>query len=146
MLPLILALAAGGCTPSVSEPTESSSTPQPTQPPEPTIVGEPLPGSFYLISEPPRAPYSVTIRIDHVDGPSGRFEQFEAGDVIAMTWSTLPLPQVKWIEVNGEDCQGTFGIQARVETDLRLDLTDDICRVEVLGSHPEGAPHYRSDE
>ncbi len=115
----------------------------PTQPP---IHGEPLPGSFYLTSDPPRAPYVLTIRVDHVDGPSGRNAQFDEGDAIVVNWSTLPLPHEKWIEINGRDCEGTFGIQARIETDLLLILTDDACRVEVLGSHPEGGPHAEEPE
>jgi hypothetical protein len=53
---------------------------------------------------------------------------------------------VKWIEVNGHDCEGTFGIQARIETDLLLILTDDACRTEVLGTHPEGGPHQQPIE
>ncbi len=49
---------------------------------------------------------------------------------IVVNWSTLPLPHEKQIGVNGVDCEGMFGIQARIETDLLLILTDDACRVE----------------
>ena len=131
MLALLLALASIGC---VARP------PQPTEPP---IQGEPLPGSFHLTSDPPLAPYALTIRIDHVDGPSGRNAEFEEGDAVVVDWSTLPLPRVKWIDVNGHDCEGTFEIQARFEIDLLLTLTNDACMVEVLGTHPEGGPHHQ---
>lgn len=114
--------------------------------PNPTIVGEPLPGSFYLTSDPPLAPYALTIRIAQVGGVSGRSEQFEEGDEVLVNWSDLPLPEEKWIDVNGQKCEGTFGIEARIETDLLLVLTDDGCRVEVLGSHPEGGSQHRPGE
>lgn len=66
--------------------------------------------------------------------------------MIILQWSTLPLPEQKWIEINGQDCEGTFGIQERIETDLLLSLTDDGCRIEVLGSHPEGGSHAEAPE
>jgi hypothetical protein len=113
-----------------------------TEPP----VHSALPGSFYLTSDPPLAPNRLTIREDDIGGPSRRTAQFDEGDTIVVKWSTLPLPPEKWIEVNGEDCEGTFGIQARIETDLLLILTDDACRVELLGSHPEGGPHHSPGE
>lgn len=130
-LSLLLALVSIGCT---SEPTD------------PPIHGDPLPGSFYLTSDPPLAPYAVTIRSAHLGGVSGRFAQFEAGKEVVVNWSDLPLPEEKWIEVNGRNCEGTFGMEERIETDLLLVLTDDTCRVEVLGSHPEGGPHRRPGE
>lgn len=132
LLPLLVVLTFIGCT---ARPT------QPPQPTEPPIVGDPLPGSFYMTSDPPLAPHPLSIRIDDIGGPSGRSQQFEEGDVVVVNWSTLPLPGVKWIQINGKDCDGTFGIQARFETDLLLILTEDVCHVEVLGSHPEGGPH-----
>lgn len=149
LLPLLLALVSIGCTSEPTDPTDPPATPPSTQPTEstgPPIHGEPLPGSFYLTSDPPFAPYALTIRVDHIDGPSGRNEQFDEGDEVVVAWSTLPLPYPKWIEINGQDCEGTFGIQARIETDLLLILTDDACRVEVLGSHPEGGAHWQPDE
>jgi len=105
--------------------------------PEPTSVGEPLPGSFHLTSVPKLAPYALTIRIDDIGGPSGRTAEFQSGDEIVMDWSTLPLPEDKWLEVNGQDCGGTFTIQQRVVTVLTLNLSDSGCRVDVVGSHPE---------
>lgn len=142
---LLLALLSIGCTSQSSEPTDPPATPpssQPVEPTEPPIHGEPLPGSFYLTSDPPLAPHRLTIREDDIGGPSRRSAQFDEGDAIVVNWSTLPLPDEKWIEVNGQDCEGTFGIRARFETDLSLVLTDDGCRVQVLGSHPEGGPHH----
>ncbi len=127
---LLLALISFGCT---------------AGPTDPPIHGEPLPGSFYLTSDRP-ALYPFTIRVEESGGPSGRNAQFEEGDSIVVNWSTLPLPEQKWIEINGQDCEGTFGIQARIETDLLLRLTGDGCRVEVLGSHPEGGPHHQLGE
>jgi hypothetical protein len=124
------ALAVVGCT---IYPPEST---------EPPIVGEPDPGSFHLTSDPPLAPYALTIRIDEAGGPSRRTAEFAEGGEVVVDWSTLPLPPAKWIEVNGQDCVGTFAIQARFETDLLLTLTDDVCRVEVLGTHLEGGPHH----
>ena len=35
---------------------------------------------------------------------------------------------------------------ARIETDLLLSLTDDGCRIEVLGSHAEGGSHAEEPE
>ncbi len=116
---------------------------QPNVSPEPTLVGEPLPGSFHLTSDPRLAPYALTIRIDEAGGPSLRTAEFAQGDEVVVDWSTLPLPLAKWIEVNGQDCEGTFAIQERIETDLLLILMDDICRVEVLGMHLEGGPHHQ---
>lgn len=148
-LPLLLALVATGCTSQSSQPTDPPATPpssQPVEPTEPPIHGEPLPGSFYLTSDPPLAPYALSIRVDDIGGPSGRSAQVDAGDAIVVNWSTLPLPDEQWIEVNGQDCEGTFGIQARFETDLLLTLTDDACRVQLLGSHPEGGPHNQPGE
>lgn len=128
LLPLLLALVSIACT-----------------------VGSALPGSYYLTSDPPLAPYRLSIReddvgVDDVSGPHRRTATFEAGQEVVLDWSTLPLPQQKWIEVNGQDCEGRFDIQARVQTDLLLILTDDVCRIEVLGLHPEGAPHHTPGE
>ena len=110
-------------------------------PTDPPIIGDPLPGSFYLTSDRP-APYPFTIR-----GETGtRNAQFDEGDSIVVNWSDLPLPDQKRIEINGQLCEGTFEIQARIETDLLLSLTDDGCRVELLGSHPEGGPHAEEPE
>lgn len=131
VLPLLLALLSPGCL---------------SQPPEPTLLGEPDPGSFHLTAEPPLAPYFLSIRADEAGGPSRRNAQFDGGDQVVVDWSTLPLPQVKWIEVNGRDCEGTFGIKERAETDLLLILAGDVCRVEVLGTHPEGGPHHEPGE
>ena len=126
---LLLALACMGCAAASSGPTQ------------PPIVGDPLPGSFYLTADRP-APYPFTIRWE----VGSRSAQFDEGDSIVVNWSTLPLPDQKRIEINGQLCEGTFGIQARIETDLLLSLTDDGCRIEVLGSHPEGGPHAEEPE
>ena len=56
-------------------------------------------------------------------GGKARAAKLDEGEVIVLKWSTLPLPDQKWIEINGQDCEGTFGIQARIETDLLLSLT-----------------------
>lgn len=148
VLPLLVALVSIGClSPTLSpEPTQTSGSSPSTQPTEPPLIGDPLPGSFHLTSDPPRAPYPVTIRIDHGGGPSRRNAQFEEGDEVVVDWSTLPLPEAKRIEVNGQDCEGTFGIHERLETDLLLILTDDGCQVEDLGSHPEGGSHWHPVE
>ncbi len=47
--------------------------------PEPTLVGEPLPGSFHLTSDPRLAPYALTIRTDEAGGPSLRTAEFAGG-------------------------------------------------------------------
>jgi len=140
VVPLLLAAIFIGCTP---QPTQLA---EPTVPAEPTMHGETLRGSFHLTSDPPLAPYPVTIRIDDVGGPSGRSAEFEEGEPVIVDWSTLPFPQVKWIEVNGQDCEGTFGIQARFEVDLLLAFTDDACRVQILGVHLEGGAHVQPGE
>ena len=129
---LLLALISTGCA-LVSD--------RPTQPAEPPLAAEPLPGTFRLTSDRRRAPYRLIIRIDEAGGPSGRTAEFASGDEVLVHWSTLPLPDEKWIEVNGRDCEGTFGIQARIETDLLLVLSDGGCRIEILGIHPEGEIH-----
>jgi hypothetical protein len=136
LLPLLLGLASIGC---VHTPTV------PPVPPEPTQAAEPLPGAFHLTSAPESAPYPLTVRIDDIGGPSRRAAEFEEGDQVVVDWSTLPLPPAKWIEVNGNDCEGTFGIRPRSETDLLLILADDGCRVQVLGVHAEGASHLQPD-
>lgn len=123
---VVLALGFIGCMP---------------RPPEPTLIGDPLPVRFHLTSVPPRAPRPLTIREDGTGGPSGHSEQFEVGDEIVVDWVTLPFPPGKWIEINGQDCEGTFDLRERFETDLLLILTDSVCRVQVLGSHPEGGSH-----
>ncbi len=110
---LLLALVSSGCS------TGSA---------EPSIVGEPLPGSFYLTSDRPAA-YPLTIRWE----TGTRSAQFDEGDSIVLNWSTLPLPEQKRIDINGQLCEGTFTIEARIETDLLLSLKDDGCRVDVLG-------------
>jgi|SRR5215213_2284595 len=104
---------------------------------QPQIVGEPLPGSFHLTTVPALAPFPMTVRIDYSGGPSGRSAEFEAGDEVVIDWSTLPLPEEKWIEVNGEDCRGKFSIRERVVTVLRMSVWESGCSVEVVGSHPE---------
>lgn len=88
------------------------------QPPEPTLIGEPSPGSFHLTSDPTLAPYQLAVRIEDAAGPSGRKAEFDSGDEVVVDWTTLPIPEVKWIEVNGQDCRGTFEIHAGLETDL----------------------------
>ncbi len=132
---LLLALISFGCGAGPTEPTELTDAP----------IAGPLPGSLYLTSDRP-APYPFTIRVEESGGRSGRNAQFEEGEVIVLQWSTLPLPPEKWIEINGQLCEGTFVIQVRFETDLLLSLTDDGCRIEVLGSHPEGGPHAEEPE
>jgi hypothetical protein len=128
---LLLALISFGCGAGPAEPTD------------PPIVGDPLPGSFYLTSDQP-APYPLTIRQE----AGTRSAQFDEGDSIVVNWSDLPLPPQKRIEINGQHCEGTFDIQARIETetDLLLSLTDNGCRIEVLGSHPEGGSHAEEPE
>ena len=141
VLTLLLAVVAGGCAAQRTEPTKPAG---PTVLAEPTQVGEPLPGSFHLTSDPPLAPYPLSIRIDDIGGPSGRSAEFEGGDEVVVDWSTLP--ELKWIEVNGQDCDGTFRIQARFEVDLLLTLTDDGCNVQILGVHLEGGAHVQPRE
>jgi hypothetical protein len=121
----VLALLSIGCT---------------ARPTEPPIVGEPLPGSIHLTAIPPRAPRPLSLRVETIGGP-GISVEIEERDEIVADWGALPLPEEKWIEVNGQDCEGTFGVRERFETDLLLVLTDDACRVQVLGVHPEGGSH-----
>jgi hypothetical protein len=130
---LLLAALGGGCS------FLATASPKP----EPTLSVDPLPGSFHLSIDPQPAPYRVLIRVDDEGGPSGRTAAFEAGQPVALVWSTLPLPAERWIDVNGRDCVGTFSVEERVETDLVLELTGDGCRITVVGSHPEGAVQHR---
>lgn len=60
---------------------------------------------------------------------------------LSSTARTSRCLEQKRLDINGRLCEGTFTIQARVETDLLLSLTDDGCRIEVLGSHREGDAH-----
>lgn len=104
----------------------------------PPVIGDPLPGSVHLVSNPPLAPYAVTLRVDEAGEPGGRIATFDAGDEIVVTWSTLPLPTDKWIEINGQDCEGTFEIRERFQTDVLLVLLPDgSCRIEARGMQPE---------
>jgi hypothetical protein len=81
----------------------------------------------------------VTIRWLNGGSVSGVYHEFARGEAILIVSSTLP--GTEGVEVNGQACQGLYTIEARVETDLLLHLDDGSCRVEVLGSHPEGAVH-----
>ena len=137
LLLAIVVLLLVGCAAQPVEPPTA-----PAESTEPTMVGEPLPGSFHMTSDPPQAPYAMTIRLDDIGGPSRRTAEFAEGGEVVVDWSTLPLPPAKWIEVNGQDCEGTFTVQARFETDLLLILIDDTCRVEVIGTHIEDGPHH----
>lgn len=131
-VPCLLALALMGCVPG--------------RPTEPTTPGDALPGSFYLTSEPTVAPNPLVIRLNDSAGPYPRNEEFEQGDEVTFHWSTLPLPSPKWIEVNGTKCDGTFTIEARVETDILLNLSGDVCSIAIVGSHPEGTVHLWPDD
>ncbi len=135
-LAILIALTSVGC---VATPSQTPTT-------EPPPQGEPLPGAFHLTSNPPLAPYAMTIRINYVGGPSGRSAEFKEGEAIVIDWSTLPLPLEKRININGSDCDGAFEVQSRFETDLGLTLTDKTCRIQVLGMHPEGAIDHQSSE
>jgi len=125
LLLLVVALVSMGCMP---------------RPPEPTISGQPLHGLIHLTSIPPHAPRLLSLRVDRIGGP-GISVEIEEGEEVVADWFDLPLPEVKWIEVNGQDCEGTFGVRERFETDLLLILTDDACRVQFLGAHPRAEPH-----
>jgi hypothetical protein len=107
----------------------------------PTQHGEPLPGSYHLISDPTLAPYDIVIREADSGGSHSLSEHFSQGQKVELTWSTLPLPSPKWIQVNGQNCEGSFTIEPRVETDLLLLLTTDSCQLQVLAKHPEGTGH-----
>jgi hypothetical protein len=139
-----VSIAAGRVT-SLDATLEEDTSPsvEPMVTAEPTLSEAiPAPGSFYLRSEPREAPYAMTIRIDPVGGPSGRSAEFAEGDWIVLEWSDLPLPEDKWLDINGVDCEGTFGIESRFDTDLLLTFTEEGCHVEVLGMHPEDGPHH----
>ena len=114
---------------------------QPTQS-EPSSVGEQLPGSVHVESDPAQAPRPVEIQ--HVWGGdvSRRSHQFSQGQTISYVASTLP-GQVGLV-LNGTTCAGQFGITASTETDVLLILEGEACSVEVLGSHPETVPHVDS--
>lgn len=143
---VMLAIVSMGCVSEPNQPTQPIGPTQPVESSEPPLIGDQLPGSFHMTSSPSRAPYPLTIRIDHMGGPSRRSAEFEEGVPVIVDWSTLPFPQVKWIEVNGQDCNGTFWIQARFEVDLLLTFTDDDCSVRILGVHPEGGSHIEPAE
>jgi hypothetical protein len=110
-----------------------------SSPVEPSVVGEPLPGSIHLVSDPAKAPYLVTIRLDDVGGPAHVSDKFAPGETIVVDRSTLPGEM--WIRVNDRDCEGRFSIDARVQIDMLLHFDGARCTVEALGSHPEGASH-----
>lgn len=112
------------------------------------MVGDPSPGSVYLTSDPPLAPYAIVIRENDIGGPSNSSVEFAEGEeVIIDDWQTLPIPETKAIHLNGQDCQGTYAVRARFETDLLLTFDDEgSCRIEVLGMHPRGAPHVEGGE
>lgn len=115
--------------------------PTPTQLAEPPTHGEPLPGSLHLISDPALAPYPLTIHEAYAGGISGRSAEFVKAQAVVVDWTTLPRTSPEWIDLNGQACDGTFGVQAKLETDLLLILRNSVCRVWVLGTHPQGEPH-----
>jgi hypothetical protein len=115
---LLLATVLVGCQPGVNEP--------------------PLPGSMHIQSEPPQAPESVTLRYLS-PGVSGVYHEFAQGETVLVVFSSLPGEY--GVQVNGQACDGRFTIETRVETDVLLVLGAGSCRLEVLGSHPEGSVH-----
>jgi hypothetical protein len=123
-------------------PSSSSSTAMASErPPDPTPIGETSPGAFYLVGDPEDAPFELSIRENDLGGPSGKSVEFATGDRVELVWTTLAIPAQKWIELNGRDCDGSFGVASRSETDLLLIVTTSGCRIEVLGTHPAGASH-----
>jgi len=120
LVPALLAFALVGC--------------------EPRNAGEqPAPGSIHLVSEPPQAPYPVILRYLSGGGVSRAYHEFAQGETMLVVFSSLP--GVEGIQVNGRECEGRYTLETRVETDLVLVLGDGTCRVQVIGSHPEGAVH-----
>jgi hypothetical protein len=99
----------------------------------------PAPGSIHLISDPPQAPYPVTIRYLNGGDASGAYHDFAQGETILIVFSNLP--GERGIQVNGRACEGRYTLETGVETDLLLVLGDEGCRVEVTGSHREGSVH-----
>lgn len=47
------------------------------------------------------------------------------------------------IWVDDSPCEGRFEIEPLVETDLLLHLTDEGCRVEILGAHAQATVEHR---
>ena len=106
----------------------------------PAPIGEPTPGSFHLKSDPQTAPRALTIRVGD-DSPSGWNEVVPKGAPVWITFTSLPsVNQAIWVD--DAPCEGRFEIEPLVEIDLLLHLTDDGCRVEVLGAHPEGSVEH----
>ena len=114
----------------------------PPQPTGPVLIGDPLPGRIHLTTVPPRASQQLSLRVDRAGGRPGISEEFDEGEEIVAEWSDLPFPEEKWIELDGEDCGGTFGVRESLETDLLLIFTEDGCQIRVLGIHPRGDPHF----
>jgi hypothetical protein len=106
---------------------------------EQTIVGEPIPGSFRLVTDPPVAPFPVTIRYLIGGDASRAYHEFSAGERILVVFTTLPGEE--GVQVNGRACEGRYTIAAGLETDVLVVLRGESCRVEVTGSHPEGLVH-----
>ncbi len=70
---------------------------------------------------------------------SRAYHEFAWGDTILVVFSSLPGEE--GIQVNGQACDGRYTLQTKLETDLLLFLGDGTCRVEVVGTHPEGTVH-----
>jgi hypothetical protein len=121
---MLLAVSVTACSPGLIAPTLHEAIP--------------LPGSFYLTAEPADAPGAFSIRYLSQGGDvSGISDDFPPGARIVAQRSTLP---GRWgVLLNGGRCDGSFDIETEIETDVVLHIAADGCRIEAVGSHPEGA-------
>jgi len=105
---------------------------------EPGVEHLPMPGSFHVEGEPPRAGQALAVRFIGSDGElADHGEDFAVGDLIRIDRTNYPGEH--GLMVNRVPCDGRFKVEAGRETDVILRITDQGCETTVARTHDEGA-------
>jgi hypothetical protein len=95
----------------------------------------PGPGFMHIEGDPITIDRSITVRFVGSDGEASAVSvSIPAGQRLVI--DHVALPGDEGLMIDGTRCAGTFPIVTDVETDVRLQLSADGCRVESLGTHP----------
>ncbi len=110
--------------------------PSPAAPPAPTAADAdmPGPGQLHLTAVPEEASVELVIRYVRDGDPSRVEDRVPAGAPVLIERTTLPHPRER-LEVDGAICDGTYPIEALMETDVVVIVDDAGCRVEVRRIH-----------